>query len=128
MVSTTEARIRAAYADARESVAHTLAQFAAAYKAEQQRLQAEHEDEDRDVDGFHVPQPVPLTWLQSFGWDVRIKHVMGNASHTASQQSKRSVAHGLMTTRTLGKQNAHELLRLALRPAIRKGMPWRPKG
>lgn len=128
-VSGTEAQIRTAYADARASVAGTLAQFVAAYAAEQERLAAQHadEDDDRDVDGFRVPHRVPITWLHSSGWGVRVQHALSHASHAAGQQSRRYVTHGLMATRALGKQNAHDLLRLALHPAIRKGLHWRPK-
>lgn len=122
LVSATEAQITAAYAEAQQSVRGILAQFAAAYAAERQRIADLHDEED--VSSVHVP----LVWLHTSGWGLRVRHALQMAHASASHASGRYVAQGMRAAGMLGTQNARELLTLAMRPAIRAGMThWRPK-
>ena len=121
LVDGAEAQVRAAYAEARQSVRDVVAQFARAYAAERKRLQELHEDEDPES------IRVPLTWLHHSGWGERLRRAFASASETAAQQSTSTIAQGKADAASLGTQNANELLVVAMQPAIRAGMKWKPK-
>ena len=121
LVDGTEAQVRHAYVEARQSVLDLVAQFARAYAAERKRLQELHDDEDPES------IRVPLTWLHHSGWGERLRRAFASASESASQQSLASVAQGKADAASLGTQNANELLVVAMQPAVRAGMKWKPK-
>ena len=122
LVSTSEATIAADYATAQQTVRGILAQFAAALATEQQRLADLHGEEDASQ------VRVPLAWLKTSGWGLRVRHALQMARASASHTSRRAIVQGMRVAHGLGTQNARELLTLAMRPAIRAGMThWRPK-
>lgn len=121
LISTTEAQIATAFADARASVQGVLRDFAQAYAAERKRIA---DEEDVEVESVKVP----LHWLQTSGWGVRVRHALTTAHLSASHASRRYVQQAIRAAVTLGERDARALLMVAMRPAIRAGMThWRPK-
>lgn len=114
----TQQDIREAYAAAQAQGRHLAEQFASAYALELRRLNADRDEPQRRV---------PLTWLRTSGWGLRVTHALTGAGHEAAQASKRAAVRGVQMAAQLGHDDAKALLVRAMRPAVRAGMDWTPK-
>lgn len=119
-----ETRTRAHFATAKQEVQPTLAAFADAYGKELQRLRDAAERAGQDVSAVRVP----LHWLTTSGWKMRVQVALQHAADTAAQRSLADLKTFQRQAIHDGSDEAQRLLQRALAPAqkvMRRGRPKR---
>lgn len=110
-----ERRTRAHFADARLRARATLDAFAEAYGRELQRLQQQAKRDGKDPQAVRVP----LHWLTTSGWKLRVQVVLQDAAETAAERSLADLQRAQRQAAQAGNDEAQRLLQRALAPAQR---------
>jgi hypothetical protein len=113
LITQTERDVRSAFAEAHGEVAHVLAQFAHAYGAELDRVNADR-DEDEEPDMRRVSQH----WLTSSGWGARVQGALSSAAQKAGQRSLAHITHAHDDAAAMGQDHAQALIKAAMKPAV----------
>ena len=126
------AAISRAFADAdTHTVAPVRAAFIRAYTAEWDRLTKQltaslgKDASSREVIAQRAAQL--RHWLIVSGWRMRLLAVYRQAAQHAGQQSLATIEQAQKPILAVGWNHARMLLVEAMQPALRAGMPWRPK-